>query len=81
MDPNIYMAYLCLTENNHPVRKAFKQWRHTGNRWPLERAMDDIRWTMESKYSRMFIFEAKEAWKTFNSTKFLKFLEKYGFDK
>jgi len=83
MDPNIYFAYLCLTENNHPIRKAFMAWRAPGgNSWTLERIISNMAWEMKAKYRKQYIYQAENMWGSdFSFTKFINFLMKHGFNK
>ena len=83
MDPNVYVAYLCFTENNSNVRKKFKLWSHKTNphaplnysdlRWAIDSIKEEMRWQAK----RAFLYEAEMAWKCFDVTKFMEFLDKY----
>lgn len=85
MNPNVYLTYLCLTNNNSNVKQAFDIWRHTpfalnGN-WRFERELGSICLVQQMKYKRLFIFEAEQAWKEINAKTFICFLEGLGFKK
>ncbi len=91
MTPNVYVAYLCLTENNSYIRKSFVNWRreyikgafnsarYSGALSGFKQAVRSFKWQMEHKARMSFIYEAEQEWAAFSATSFIKFLEQHGF--
>jgi len=87
MNPYVYIAYLCFTDNNSEVRKSFERWRHQGGNkasyngaaYSLRSAIKSVAHQMEYKARLAFIYEAERAWANFNANGFIEFLERYGF--
>jgi len=89
MNPNTYVAYLCLLENNSDIRANFMRWRdqegrmspskYNGALQSFKSSIRSLKWTEEYKARVAFIYEAEQAWSKFSASSFIKFLEGYGF--
>jgi hypothetical protein len=81
MDPHIYLTYLCLLDNNSNINRTFKGWVKNVDRYSFSWAIKDIRLQMIRKARYTFFYEGEKAWFDVFGSRFILFLNKYGFRK
>jgi len=85
MDPNVYIAYLCFLDSNHPLKKAFERWREgfqpSGFSTDFKSFTRNIAWNKQRESASNYFYESEQSWKNFNTDGFIKFLEKHEFEK
>jgi len=85
MNPNVYIAYLCLSENESLIREKFKRWMRSKNSIEMSMYHADFKWVVRSMRAEMivrarskFILEEQLMWERFSESDFMEFLSQYG---
>lgn len=84
MNPNVYIAYLCLSENGSLIRERFKRWMRSRNSMEMATYCSDFKWSIRGiRAERInlakakFILEEQRVWEEFSESDFMEFLSQY----